>query len=96
MGEYFHDSVSRDRLVRPFRYSNTLNQYDAVLSIRGGGIMGQSDAGKLAIAHAMAKMVPRMKEFLSRGDMLKQDIRNVERKKTSRYKARKSYTWVKR
>lgn len=96
MAEYFPDMVCRDRLIRPFKATDSMCEFDVDVNVHGGGIMGQSDACKLAIAHAMAKYEPRMKEFLREFGLLKRDIREVERKKTSMYKARKAYPWVKR
>ncbi|CAG9331629.1 unnamed protein product [Blepharisma stoltei] len=96
MTEYFYDMVSRDRLVRPFKVTDTMCELDAKVFVRGGGIMGKSDAAMLAIAHAVGKQYPALKPFLRKFGLLKQDIRNVEQKKTSHYKARKSYPWVKR
>ena len=94
--EYFPDIVSRDRLVMPFKVTGSLCQFDVMIRVRGGGWCGQAQAARLATAKALAQFVPEFEPTLKAYELLKPDGRNVERKKTSKVKARKSYTFVKR
>lgn len=94
--EYFRDLNFRERVIIPFRATGTTCEFDAKINIRGGGIAGQSDAAKRAVAEALRNYDPSYSSIMRKFDLLQNDPRQVERKKTSQYKARKAYTFVKR
>ena len=93
---YFTNLVARDRVILPFIATKTVGAFDAQVEVKGGGVMGQSQAIQLAIARAFTKYFPLAHRILHQYELLLRDPRQVERKKSGRYKARKSYTWVKR
>jgi small subunit ribosomal protein S9 len=94
--EYFRDLNFRERVILPFRVTCTTCEFDAKINVRGGGIAGQSDAAKRAVAEAIRRYEPSFSTTMRKFDLLQNDPRQVERKKTSKYKARKAYTFVKR
>lgn len=94
--EYFKDLNFRERIITPFRMTGTTCEFDVKINVRGGGVAGQSDAAKVAVAEALRNYEPTHTSILRKCDLLLKDARQVERKKTSKYKARKSYTYVKR
>ena len=94
--EYFPEVVPRDRVVLPFKFTGSLCEFDVKVNVKGGGFLGQSEACKLAISRALLRYEPSTKKILKEGGLLKRDPRVKERKKTSKLKARKSYTYVKR
>jgi small subunit ribosomal protein S9 len=93
---YFTDLVSRNRIIQPFIATGIVGTFDAKVRVYGGGYMGQSQAIQLAISRAITKYLPGTQSVLHENDLMTRDSRNVERKKMSKYKARKSYTYVKR
>lgn len=94
--EYCPDIVSRDRIVRPMHITRLSGRYDIKGIVHGGGYMGQNYALRLAISRALCRLIPETKHILREDDLLLVDPRQVERKKTSKHKASKSYTYVKR
>ncbi|OMJ95494.1 hypothetical protein SteCoe_1088 [Stentor coeruleus] len=94
--KYCPDFVSRERIIRPFRVTRLSGMYDAKLFVKGGGFMGQSQALQMAIARVIGKFYPGALEVMHEHSLMTRDPRQVERKKTSKHKARKSYAYVKR
>jgi small subunit ribosomal protein S9 len=76
--------------------TKTLGLYDAHVTVRGGGITGQSEAVRHGIAKALVKQRPDLHRFLKSSGLLLRDPRMVERKKVGHVKSRKRPTWVKR
>ena len=70
--------------------------YDLNINVYGGGIMGQSEAIRLAISRALIKENEENKTHLKAAKFLTRDSRVVERKKPGQKKARKKFQWVKR
>ena len=93
---YCPDFLSRNRIIQPFRATRLAGTMDVVIRVAGGGTQGQSQAIQLAISKAITNFYPDSHRVLHQHEMLTRDPRRVERKKTSHYKARKSYTFVKR
>lgn len=66
------------------------------LLVRGGGLHGQSDAAKLAVARALVKHDALLRSILKSQGLLTRDARSVERKKPGLKKARRAPQWSKR
>ena len=66
------------------------------MNVSGGGINGQADAIKLAIARSLCKIDIENRPSLKEVGLLTRDSRVVERKKPGQKKARKKFQWVKR
>ncbi len=64
--------------------------------VKGGGVMGQSEAVRLGLARALAKFNPDFKKELRVFGYLTRDPRMVERKKYGLKKARRAPQWTKR
>ena len=62
----------------------------------GGGVKGQAEAVKLGIARALLQVNPEYRPALKNAGLLTRDPRSVERKKTGKKKARKSFQFSKR
>ncbi|MDI6833841.1 MAG: 30S ribosomal protein S9, partial [Bacteroidales bacterium] len=62
----------------------------------GGGIKGQAEALRLAIAKALVEENPEFKPILKKHKLLTRDSRMVERKKPGQPKARKKNQFSKR
>lgn len=94
--DYFPQVVFRSRIVRPFLLTNTTCEFDLKIVVHGGGSSAQSQACSLAISRALSVYGSVFEKTLRSVKALKVNPRQVERKKTSKYKARKSYPYVKR
>ena len=72
------------------------NNFDFKIYVHGGGMKGQAEAIRLAIARAFVKHDPECRSLLKKQGLLTRDPRMVERKKYGRRKARRAFQWVKR
>jgi small subunit ribosomal protein S9 len=75
---------------------NGAGQYDVIANVEGGGITGQAEAIRLAIARALVEANPENKPALKAKGLLTRDPRMVERKKPGQKKARKRFQFSKR
>ena len=94
--EYFPDLSNRFRIVKPISATALHCDIDVKIYVHGGGSNGQSYACGLATATAIKKMYPHLNNLLIKAKTTYCDTRTVEGKKTGKYKARKSYTYVRR
>ena len=95
---YFPSMVLHARVTQPLVKLDCLTKYDIDIHVHGGGITGQSEAIRLAIARAMVKIdtTPETKKSLRADGMMTRDMRKVERKKPGQKKARKRFQFTKR
>ncbi|KAJ2389043.1 37S ribosomal protein S9, mitochondrial [Coemansia sp. RSA 2611] len=96
LAEYFARQSDRESVIFPFEVARQLGQFNVFLQVHGGGPSGQAEACQLAVARALFSTNPSQLKVISDAGLLQSDKRVVERKKTGKPKARKSYTWVKR
>ncbi len=75
---------------------NAKESYDIKINVDGGGITGQAEAVRLAIARALVKVNEEHKPVLRKEGLLTRDPRMVERKKPGQKKARKRFQFSKR
>lgn len=76
--------------------TDLLGKYDINVNVMGGGITGQAEAVRLAIAKAIVEKDPEKKPALKAKSLMTRDSRMVERKKPGRKKARKRFQFSKR
>jgi small subunit ribosomal protein S9 len=81
---------------QPLNLLGVAENYDIKVNLEGGGITGQAEALRLAIARALVKINPEDKPKLRAQGWLTRDSREVERKKPGRPKARKRFQFSKR
>ncbi|KAJ2694175.1 37S ribosomal protein S9, mitochondrial [Coemansia sp. IMI 209128] len=96
LAEYFFHGTDRDSVLFPFQVANKVGHYNVFLKVSGGGRTGQAEACQLAVARALYMSDRKAHVPVREAGLLRTDGRAVERKKTGKPKARKSYTWVKR
>jgi small subunit ribosomal protein S9 len=94
--DYFPRPTSRMRILEPFEVTETVGQYDVLVSVEGGGIAAQADAVRHGISRALLNAAETARPVLRKGGMLTRDPREVERKKYGRHKARKRPQYSKR
>ena len=94
--EYFPTAVSQFKLLQPLNLTNSLDQYSININVVGGGVNGQVEAIRLALAKALCVLNEENRKILKPDGLLTRDSRNVERKKYGRKKARKKFQFSKR
>lgn len=93
---YFTIPEVREDVLTPFKVTETLGKYDAKVNVYGGGVTGQSQAIRLAIAKSLDEINPDFHTKLKSEGLLSRDPRMVERKKYGQKKARKRFQFSKR
>jgi len=94
---YFKREVLEMIVRQPFGVSGTDNQYDATITVKGGGLSGQADAVRHGLSRALALVADQQhRTSLKRAGFLTRDAREVERKKYGLSGARKRYQYSKR
>ena len=94
--EFFPTGQLRYIVVQPLTVMSILEKYDIKINLEGGGIKGQAEAVRMAIARALVKINSEDKSTLRNNGFLTRDPREVERKKPGRKKARKRFQFSKR
>jgi|TARA_B110000879_G_scaffold101186_1_gene137014 small subunit ribosomal protein S9 len=94
--DYFPLETLQFKLHQPFKVVELEGKFDIKVNVNGGGINGQADAIKLAIARALCEIDIEHRPALKAEGLLTRDPRVVERKKPGQKKARKKFQWVKR
>ncbi|MBN2486767.1 MAG: 30S ribosomal protein S9 [Bacteroidales bacterium] len=95
--EYFPLEQLQYIVNQPLQLTESLGKYDILINLDGGGIKGQAEAVRLAIARALVKIdAESNKTILKSNKLLMRDPREVERKKPGRPKARKRFQFSKR
>ena len=83
-------------IKKPLRITNTLDQFDVIAVISGGGITGQAGALRHGIARALLEADEGHRNSLKKEGLLTRDSRMKERRKYGLKKARKAPQFSKR
>ena len=94
--DYFPNPAHRRLVTEPLRVTNTLERYDVLANLDGGGVSGQAGALRHAISRALVDLDVELRGELKRRGFLTRDAREVERKKYGLKKARKAPQYSKR
>ncbi|AQG80982.1 30S ribosomal protein S9 [Spirosoma montaniterrae] len=94
--QYFPTEVLQIILNQPFATVNGVGGYDVKVNVRGGGVAGQAEATRMAIARALVELNAEFRPALKKEGFLTRDSRMVERKKYGRAKARRRFQFSKR
>ncbi len=87
-----HRMVVRTALV----LTETQDQFDVHVTVKGGGISGQADAIRHGIARALLRYDADLKKVMKKEGLLTRDSRIKERKKYGQPGARKRFQFSKR
>jgi small subunit ribosomal protein S9 len=93
---YFPSEVLQTIVNQPLQTLEAAGKYDVRVNVRGGGISGQAEAIRLAIAKALIAENAESRPALKKEGFLTRDPRMVERKKFGKRKARRSFQFSKR
>ena len=80
----------------PLALVNKQKEFDITIKVNGGGLAGQVDAIKLAIAKALTVGHADLRSTLKKAELLRRDPREKERKKYGLRSARKREQYSKR
>ena len=94
--EFFPTTVLQGKVQQAFDVTETAKTYDVKVNVAGGGITGQAEAVRHAIARALVKIDEENKPALKAEGLMTRDPRMVERKKPGQPKARKKFQFSKR
>jgi small subunit ribosomal protein S9 len=83
-------------ITDPLALISKQKDFDITIVVKGGGIAGQVDAIKLAIAKAITVGFSDLRSMLKKAEFLKRDSREKERKKYGLISARKREQFSKR
>ena len=93
---YFPNEVLQTIVNQPFQTLDLIGKYDVTANLKGGGVSGQAEALRLAIAKALVVENAETKSVLRKEGFVTRDPRMVERKKFGKRKARRSFQFSKR
>ena len=94
--DYVPNPAHRRLVTEPLRVTDTLERYDVLANLDGGGVSGQAGALRHAISRALVDLDVELRPELKKRGFLTRDAREVERKKYGLKKARKAPQYSKR
>jgi small subunit ribosomal protein S9 len=95
--EYFSENKTQlAEITDPLALVNKQKEFDVTVKVSGGGLAGQVDAIKLAIAKALTAGHADLRSTLKKAEFLRRDPREKERKKYGLRSARKREQYSKR
>jgi small subunit ribosomal protein S9 len=86
----------RQYLCQPLALAGLQGKYDVKVSVKGGGISGQSGAIRHGLSRALVAADANLRETLKKAGCLTRDARMKERKKPGQPGARKRFQFSKR
>jgi small subunit ribosomal protein S9 len=96
-GEYLSGNKTLlAEITDPLALVNKQKDFDITVKVKGGGLAGQVDAIKLAIAKALTVGHADLRSTLKKAEFLRRDPREKERKKYGLRSARKREQYSKR
>jgi small subunit ribosomal protein S9 len=96
LATYFPVGILQTIVKQPLAIAEADGNYDITVNVDGGGIKGQAEAIRLAIARALVEVDAENRPPLKKEGFLTRDPRMVERKKYGRRKARRRFQFSKR
>ncbi len=94
--DYFGQIFKSQRIIKPFKVTDTLERYDVIATLRGGGKSAQVDALSHGISKALLETNPETRLQLKQSGLLTRDPREKERKKYGQKGARAKFQFSKR
>ncbi len=94
--DYFNYETLRVTAKEPLVITDTLDKYDVLVNVYGGGFTGQAGAIRHGIARALIDADAELRPVLKKAGFLTRDPRMKERKKYGLKKARRSPQFSKR
>jgi small subunit ribosomal protein S9 len=93
---YFPLETDQWTAQEPLRLTDTIERFDVLATVRGGGLSGQAEALRHGISKALLQTDNTLRSVLKQAGFLTRDPRIKERKKYGQKKARKRFQYSKR
>ena len=93
---FFPTEALRTQIKQPLLLTETVEKFDVLATVAGGGVSGQAGAVRLGIARALVAYNAELRKKLKKGGLLTRDARAKERKKYGMAGARKRFQFSKR
>ncbi len=94
--EIFSRLVLQNHILEPLLVTNTMDRFNGMVKVVGGGTSGQAGAIRHGIARALVKADETLRPVLRKQGFLTRDSRMKERKKYGLKRARKAPQYTKR
>ena len=94
--DYFDYETLKVMVRQPLVLTDTLEKYDVIVNVHGGGFTGQAGAIRHGISRALINADEELKPILRKAGLLTRDARKKERKKYGLKKARRAPQFSKR
>ncbi|HSP11547.1 MAG TPA: 30S ribosomal protein S9 [Salegentibacter sp.] len=94
--DYFTTGTLQYKVNQALNITGNEGNFDIKVNVFGGGITGQAEAIRLALARAMVELDAENRALLKPEGLMTRDPRMVERKKFGQKKARKKFQFSKR
>jgi len=97
LDDFFGGTEALKQIVKqPFAITETMDKFDVVATIRGGGVSAQAGAVRHGIARALCEFNAELRGRLKKAGYLTRDARIKERKKYGQKGARGRFQFSKR
>jgi small subunit ribosomal protein S9 len=97
LDEYFGGHETLKLIVKqPFALTETIDKFDLVATIHGGGVAAQATAIRHGVSRALCVFNIELRKALKKAGMLRRDARIKERKKYGQKGARRRFQFSKR
>ena len=96
LSEYFPRPTAAMIIQHAFEVVERKDQYDVMVTVRGGGLSGQAEAVRHGVCRALINIDPELRGTLKKQGFLTRDARKKERKKAGQPGARKKFQYSKR
>jgi small subunit ribosomal protein S9 len=93
---YFGRETARMVVRQPLELTESLEKFDVIVNVKGGGGSGQAGAIRHGITRALMQYDETLRPTLRQAGYVTRDAREVERKKVGLRKARKKPQFSKR
>ena len=93
---FFPTEALRTQIKTPLVLTETVERFDILATVAGGGVSGQAGAVRLGIARALVEYNGELRKQLKTEGLLTRDARAKERKKYGMAGARKRFQFSKR
>lgn len=93
---YFPRESWQIKVKEPLKITETLSDYDILVTVKGGGLTGQAGAVSHGLSRALLQSNQTLRKKLKVAGLLRRDPRMVESKKYGKRKARRGQQFSKR
>ena len=94
--DYFPNQTLRTVVRQPLQLTETINKFDILINVDGGGLAGQAGAIRHGITRALMEFNADLRPSLKGAGLVTRDPRSKERKKYGQKGARKRFQFSKR